>query len=77
MERFCFYFQFQMCCSYGNLLSYVFGPEESMNEVIFAIYCTFLYVFLKFVKFSHEYFYLSKKGCSRIDKKKNHFGHCP
>ena len=77
MERFCSYFQFQVCCSYGNLLAYVFGAEESINEVIFESYCTFLYVFLKFVKFSHKYFYLSKKESIRIDTKKNYFGHCP
>ena len=76
MKRFCFYFQFQVCCSYRNLLAYVFGGEESINEVIFDSYCTFLYVFLKFVKFLHEYLYLSKKGCSRLDTKENSFGHC-
>ena len=77
MERFCFYFQFQVCCSYENLINYVFGSGESINEVIFASHCTFLYVFLKFVNFLYEYLYLSKKGCSRIDTKKNSFGHCP
>ena len=58
-----------MCCSYGNLLSYVFGAEEYINEVSSANYCTVLDVFLKCAEFLHEYLYLSKIGCGRIDTK--------
>ena len=78
MERFCFYFQFQVCCGYGNLLAYMFGAKESINEVVFAKYGIFVCVFFfKLVEFLHEYLYLPKLGCSRIDTKKISFGHCP
>ena len=43
-----------MCSGYEKLLSNVFGAEEYIYEVIFAKYCTFICVFLKFVQFLYE-----------------------